>query len=52
MLNKKLYVRLNVKTLALAMFCSLGLTLSGCQTFEGLGKDIQKAGEAIEESAK
>jgi entericidin A len=26
--------------------------LGGCNTFEGLGKDISKAGEKIEESAK
>jgi entericidin A len=26
--------------------------LAGCNTFEGLGKDISKAGEKIEESAK
>ena len=26
--------------------------LAGCNTFEGLGKDISKAGEKIEEAAK
>ena len=29
----------------------LGL-LSACNTFEGIGKDIQKAGESIEGAAK
>ncbi len=31
----------------LLMFLSLG----GCETMEGLGKDIQSLGESIEESA-
>jgi predicted small secreted protein len=26
--------------------------LAGCNTFEGAGKDIQKAGEKIEDAAK
>ena len=26
--------------------------LAGCNTVEGMGKDIQKGGEAIEKSAK
>ncbi|MEK8048084.1 MAG: entericidin [Burkholderiales bacterium PBB6] len=38
---KKLFVV--VATLAL---------LSACNTFEGIGKDIQKAGESIEGAAK
>lgn len=28
------------------------LQLSGCHTFQGIGKDIQRGGEAIEKSAK
>jgi predicted small secreted protein len=28
------------------------LTLSGCNTIEGMGKDIGKAGDKIEETAK
>jgi predicted small secreted protein len=28
------------------------LTLSACNTIEGLGKDISKAGDKIEEAAK
>lgn len=27
------------------------LTISGCNTIQGMGKDIKKAGEKIEESA-
>ena len=36
-------------TIALAL--SLGI-LSGCNTIHGMGKDIQKAGETIEDAAK
>ncbi len=28
------------------------LALSGCNTLAGVGKDLEKAGEAIQESAK
>ncbi len=28
------------------------LTLGACNTVEGIGKDVQKGGEAIEKSAK
>ena len=38
--------RLLIATLA-ALF-----VLAGCNTMEGLGKDIQKAGDKIEEAAK
>lgn len=40
------------KTLALtALLLSLA-ALSACNTMQGAGKDIQKAGETIEDSAK
>jgi len=47
---------LNSKTLKHAFFiltlaASFG-SLSGCATVEGAGKDIQSAGEAIEEGAE
>jgi predicted small secreted protein len=29
-----------------------GLALAGCNTVEGMGKDIKKGGEAIEKAAK
>ena len=29
-----------------------GVLLAACNTFEGMGKDIQKAGEKIEEASK
>ena len=35
--------------IAVSMF-SIGM-LSGCNTMEGAGKDVQKAGEAIEDEA-
>ena len=34
----------------LAFVAAIGL--SGCSTVEGMGKDIQKGGEAIEKAAK
>lgn len=42
--------RLNVKRLMLLIVAALVLT--GCNTFEGLGKDVQKAGETLENAAK
>ena len=37
----------------LTVFLAMGLmlALSGCETMKGLGKDIQKAGEALEKKA-
>jgi entericidin A len=35
----------------LGLFALLAL-LAGCNTFEGIGKDISKAGDKIEEAAK
>jgi entericidin B len=31
---------------------AMGLLLTGCNTVEGMGRDIKKGGEAIEKSAK
>ncbi|MGK0269764.1 MAG: putative small secreted protein [Cocleimonas sp.] len=37
----------------MVLISGLGLlTLNGCSTIEGAGKDIQKAGEAISDKAK
>jgi predicted small secreted protein len=36
----------------LAAACVAALTLTACNTIEGLGKDISKAGDKIEETAK
>ena len=38
-------------TTLLALIAALGL-LAGCNTIEGMGKDISKAGDKIEEAAK
>ena len=35
----------------LMIFTFLNISLAGCNTMEGLGKDIQKVGEEIEEKA-
>ncbi len=38
-------------SLALLSLASIG-ALAGCNTMAGLGQDVEKAGEAIEEEAK
>lgn len=35
----------------LMVFTFLTISLAGCNTMEGLGKDIQKVGQEIEEEA-
>ncbi len=37
--------------LALSL-ASMAFLLAGCNTFRGLGQDVQKVGEKIEDSAK
>ncbi len=37
--------------LALMLMFAGGFVLSGCNTIEGAGKDIEKAGQKIEEAA-
>lgn len=41
-----------VRGLWLLALLSFGALLAGCHTLQGAGKDIQKAGEAIERAAK
>ena len=42
-----------IKTRLFAAFTAVWLlALAGCNTVEGMGKDIQKAGDAIENAAK
>ena len=36
----------------MSLFLAALFLLAGCNTFEGLGKDIQKAGDTIENAAK
>ncbi|WP_395624679.1 entericidin A/B family lipoprotein [Thermomonas sp.] len=40
------------KTLLMLLAATAVLALAGCNTIEGAGKDIKKAGEAIEGAAK
>ena len=39
------------KIISFSLIASL-LTLAGCNTVRGIGQDIEKAGSAIEKSAK
>ena len=41
-----------MKTLSLLLCLSFLLALGGCNTVKGVGQDLQKAGEKIEEAAK
>ena len=42
-----------MKKLLIALFTvTVAAWLAGCNTVEGMGKDIQKAGEKIEDAAK
>ena len=34
------------------VLAGLGMALGGCNTVEGMGKDIRKAGDTIEKAAK
>lgn len=36
--------------LKIALACSLAFTITACNTVKGVGKDIQKAGEVIEDT--
>jgi predicted small secreted protein len=44
--------RLKFGTLALIGLLLGSLAYTGCQTMEGAGKDIERAGEKIQENAK
>jgi predicted small secreted protein len=41
-----------MKRLATLSLVSLVLILAGCNTIRGIGQDIEKAGSAIEKSAR
>jgi predicted small secreted protein len=41
-----------MEKLTIVLILGVALMLSGCETMEGLGKDIQSAGEALEKKAK
>ena len=40
------------KVICAAMLIASLAICSGCETVKGMGKDVQKAGDAIEEAAK
>ncbi len=42
----------NLRLCSLLLAVSLALSLSACNTVQGAGKDIKKAGETIEDAAK
>ncbi len=41
-----------MKLIATLLAASFAFALAGCNTLEGIGKDVQKAGSAIEDAAK
>jgi entericidin B len=40
-----------MKTIALFLTLAFSLSLTACNTMEGVGKDVEAAGDAIEDSA-
>ena len=42
----------NIRFLTLVSLAVLGLGLSACETMEGAGRDIQNAGQSVEEAAE
>ncbi|MFM6987689.1 MAG: entericidin A/B family lipoprotein [Arenimonas sp.] len=40
------------KFLSIAFLAAVVLGLSACNTIRGIGKDVQKAGEVVEEAGK
>lgn len=41
-----------MKSFAIMLLAVWAVALAGCNTMEGLGKDIKKGGEKLERSAK
>jgi predicted small secreted protein len=41
-----------MKSIAALFTLSLVLTLTGCNTVQGVGQDVQKAGQVLEDAAK
>ena len=40
------------RILGMLALASFAIALAGCNTVQGVGKDVQKAGEKIEDAAK
>ena len=41
-----------MKTLTITLLCFFTLGLTACNTVKGIGQDLQKAGEKIEDASK
>jgi predicted small secreted protein len=41
-----------MKNLSLILAIIVAFSLAGCNTMQGIGKDVQKAGEKIEDASK
>ncbi len=41
-----------MKKLSLILLAMFTITAAGCNTMQGIGKDVQKAGEKIEDASK
>ncbi|MEK6638727.1 MAG: entericidin A/B family lipoprotein [Pseudomonadota bacterium] len=41
-----------LKKIALIAIVATSMTISGCNTIEGIGKDVKSAGTAVEKEAK
>lgn len=42
----------SIRFLTLISLAVIGLSLTACETMEGAGRDIQNAGESVEEAAE
>lgn len=42
----------NIRFLALIFLAVIGLGLSACETMEGAGRDIENAGESVQDAAE
>ena len=40
------------KAFTLLLLVASGYMLSGCNTFNGIGKDVERAGEKVQDAAK
>lgn len=45
-------IMLYLKVLPILGLMVLGLGLTGCETIEGAGKDIEKAGESVQDAVR
>jgi len=46
-----LHKGMRMKTLTLSLVAAMLVTLSGCNTVEGAGKDVKATGQAVEKAA-